>query len=228
MKGNRKPRSEETKRKISIANKGRKMSEEHKRKIGLANKGKTLANGRKPTSEEDNKKNSEIHKKIGVPWLVGRKWSEERKKKWSEMFAGDKNPFYGRRHSDATKQKISKNNARLSGENHWNWKGGDRAFKILIRECYKYRQWRSDIFTRDLFTCQWCGANGGHGKAIRLVADHIKAFSLIILENNILSLEEAEACEELWNINNGRTLCAPCHSKTENFGGKVIKYLKRK
>lgn len=30
-------------------------------------------------------------------------------------------------------------------------------------------------------------------------------------ENNIKTLEDAENCEELWNINNGRTLCRNCH-----------------
>lgn len=27
------------------------------------------------------------------------------------------------------------------------------------------------------------------------------------------TLEDAENCEELWNINNGRTLCKSCHIK---------------
>lgn len=28
-------------------------------------------------------------------------------------------------------------------------------------------------------------------------------------------------CEELWDLNNGRTLCIDCHKKTETWGGKT-------
>jgi len=34
----------------------------------------------------------------------------------------------------------------------------------------------------------------------------------------ILSKEEALSCDELWNINNGRTLCIGCHKKTDTYG----------
>jgi len=84
-----------------------------------------------------------------------------------------------------------------------------------IRKSFKYRQWRSDIFTRDSFTCQDCGLHSGLGKTVYLEAHHIKQFSKIIEENNIKILEQALNCEELWNINNGRTLCKKCHNKTK-------------
>ena len=84
-------------------------------------------------------------------------------------------------------------------------------FHKSIRELFKYRQWRSDIFTRDDFTCVWCGVRG-----VYLEADHFpKRFSEIITEYNIKTLDEALNCEELWNINNGRTLCNNCHNKTK-------------
>jgi len=71
-----------------------------------------------------------------------------------------------------------------------------------------YRQWRSDIFTRDDFTCQECGQRGGH-----LEAHHIKQLSKILQFYEITTLEEALNCAELWNINNGITLCKECHKK---------------
>lgn len=80
---------------------------------------------------------------------------------------------------------------------------------------------------RDNFTCILCKRKGGWSKEekIRVIlnVDHIKAFSLIIKENNITDLEIAFSCKELWNIENGRTLCCNCHKKTDNFGTKARK-----
>ena len=96
---------------------------------------------------------------------------------------------------------------RNRGSSHFNWKGGITSLSSRIRHLFKYRQWRSDIFTRDDYTCQICGLRGGE-----LNVDHYpKMFSEIFKENNIKTLEEAEICEEFWNINNGRTLCKKCH-----------------
>ena len=111
--------------------------------------------------------------------------------------------------------KISEANR---GEKAWNWKGGLTLLKNLIRESFKYRQWRSDVFTRDNFTCQDCGHHGGN-----LESHHKKAFSKILYEYSIKTLEEALSCEELWNINNGKTLCQKCHGQTENYKGRSNK-----
>lgn len=93
------------------------------------------------------------------------------------------------------------------GKKHWNWKGGKSKLRISIANNFKYRQWRSDVFTRDNFTCVLCGLRG-----VYLEADHYpKLFSDIIKEYNIKTIEEALNCEELWSINNGRTLCKKCH-----------------
>jgi 5-methylcytosine-specific restriction endonuclease McrA len=86
------------------------------------------------------------------------------------------------------------------------WKGGINPLIVQTRGCYKYRQWRSDVFTRDGFTCQKCGLKG-----TRLQAHHIKSFASIIEEYNIKTFEEAEGCDKLWDINNGITLCKECH-----------------
>lgn len=150
---------------------------------------------------------------------VGKKASPETKKKFKEMYSGEKNPMFGKTHSDKTKKligikKYGKKVPKISGQNHYNWKGGRVSLNIMVRKCFKYRQWRSDVFSRDDYTCQICGVRGG-----TLNADHIKLFSKIMDENKITSLEMAENCEELWNINNGRTLCLPCHYKTDGYGG---------
>ena len=63
-----------------------------------------------------------------------------------------------------------------------------------------------------------CNVRGG-----KLEAHHIKALSELINENNIKTLEEALDCQELWNINNGQTLCKECHKKTNNYASRVFK-----
>jgi 5-methylcytosine-specific restriction endonuclease McrA len=112
-----------------------------------------------------------------------------------------------------TKETTDKMRKSLKEKGLWlreknpNWKGGITLLVEKIRNLYEYRQWYSDIFTRDNWTCQECGIKGGI-----LNAHHIKLFSTIIEENNIKTLDEARNCQELWNINNGITLCQnPCH-----------------
>ena len=105
--------------------------------------------------------------------------------------------------SDETKKKMS---LMRQKENHPNWKGGITPILLQIRHCFKMRQWISDCFTRDDFTCQRCFKRGG-----KLVVHHIKHFAKIISENSIKTLAQALVCEELWNINNGQTMCKDCH-----------------
>ena len=93
------------------------------------------------------------------------------------------------------------------GNKNINWKGGISALVARIRRSFRYRQWRSDVFTRDSFTCQECG------RTVYLEAHHIDRFIDIIERNKIKTLKQALECEELWNINNGITLCKDCHFK---------------
>lgn len=91
--------SEETKNKLSTANKGEKnpmygkhLSEEHKNKLSEVNKGNAYAKGR-------------------PSWNKGKKMSEEFCRKCSESHkgrqAGEKHPMYGKKHSDAAKKQMS-------------------------------------------------------------------------------------------------------------------------
>ncbi len=88
-----KPRSEETKRKISKSGRGLRRTEETKRKIGLANAGKVLS----PTTR---KKISEAHK--------GKELSSEHRESIGAPQRGEKNHMYGKKHSAATRKKISR------------------------------------------------------------------------------------------------------------------------
>lgn len=170
----RNPHSEATKRKISLAHRGKK-------KPWVKNNPQIFKKGHKPIAG---------FKKGHKLWL-GKKRSIEDRLKMSFAKLGK---FYG--------------------EKHWNWKGGisknNRIFFYKIRHSSKYRQWRLNIFNRDNFTCVLCGKRGGW-----LEADHQqKQFSQIIHEYNIKNLKKAMFCKELWNLNNGRTLCISCHRKT--------------
>ncbi len=179
-----------------------------------------------------------------------------------EKLSGENNHFYGKKHSDESKEKMSagqkewdrtewnkvrwtearkleykENNPmkneeyRLkhakvmretrSGENCYWWMGGKTETKSLLRECFEYKEWHRQILKRDNFTCLHCGSKK------ELEVDHIKPFSLIILENNINTFEDGLNCEKLWDIENGRTLCFPCHAKTDTYGVGVKNYYEK-
>ena len=109
--------------------------------------------------------------------------------------------------------KISKEiRLKTSGANHYNWKGGKGSINNRIRKCYEYRQWTQDIFKRDDYVCQECDIRGG-----KLEAHHIKPFSVLIKEYKIKTLQEAIDCFELWDFDNGQTLCKKCHKKTSTY-----------
>ena len=124
--------SEETKRKIGEASKGRnigrryreeitrkltEVSEETKRKISEANTGKKLseetkrkiseANTGKKLSEETRKKISEVN--------TGKKLSEKTKQKLREKLSGVNSPNYGKKLSEETRKKMSE---AASGRKH--------------------------------------------------------------------------------------------------------------
>lgn len=144
--------------------------------------------------------NSESHK--------GQVMSEETRKKISILSKGLKR-------SPETRRKIS---LAKRGENNPAWQGGIYPLRKKIRHSYKYRQWRDDVFTRDEFTCQECG-----NKGIYLQAHHINKISSILHFYEITILEDAYECMELWNINNGITLCKKCHKKIHQK--EVLKYV---
>jgi len=110
-----------------------------------------------------------------------------------------------------------KDRPEISGAKNGRWKGGITPLKHRIWASFKSRQWRDDIFTRDCFTCQHCGDNKGGN----LNAHHIKPFFSIMQFYEITTIEEALGCEELWNINNGITLCKECHREIHKKVGDL-------
>ena len=91
-------------------------------------------------------------------------------------------------------------------ENNGNWKGGHGNLRRKIAFSTNYKWWRHSIFVRDKYICCECHKVGGI-----LHAHHIKSVKSIIKKYQIITMEEANRCRELWNINNGVTLCNKCH-----------------
>lgn len=146
--------------------------------------------GKKPSNlEELIKLSKETHshrlKKLGkIPWNKGKKGVQAYTEEWRKN------------NSDAHK-----------GLKSYLWKGGITPLTKQIRACFEYRQWKSDCFRRDDYTCQLCGDKGGWKEV-----DHYpKTFSSIFHDNDIKTIDDAVKCVEFWDINNGRTLCNGCH-----------------
>jgi len=80
----------------------------------------------------------------------------------------------------------------------------------LIRGMPEYKEWRNHIFGRDLYTCKHCNIRG-----VYFEAHHIKELWRIIKEYNMKTIIDARNCKELWDLNNGITLCKECHGKID-------------
>ena len=165
---------------------------------------------------------------LGKRWKYPHPFSKEHRKKLSLSHNGKVGNFFGKHHTESAKKVIGeKAKGRKKspkayvfpkGKHHWNWKGGVSLLRNKLWHTLEYRQWRSDIFTRDDFTCQNCQTKGGD-----LEAHHIKELYKIIDEYKIKNVEQALNCEELWNLNNGTTLCRKCHNLTKRYARRKSK-----
>jgi len=117
--------------------------------------------------------------------------SEARKKNNPGGFKKGSTVNLGRTWTEAQKKKRGE---KWIGENNPKWKGGVSTENAILRGSSEMKTWRKAIFKRDDYTCQFCGTRGGN-----LNADHIKPF--------------ATHPELRFDLDNGRTLCVPCHKE---------------
>lgn len=150
-------------------------------------------NNRKPHSEE-------TKRKIGLK-SMGRKHNVGRKR--PDLAERNRLLKTGTKHTEETKKKISLGGVgKQAKEKNAMWKGGITPINKQIRTSREYKLWRTAVFERDGWTCVWCGAHG-----VELNADHIKPFALFP--------------ELRLAIDNGRTLCVPCHKTTDTYAGRI-------
>lgn len=132
---------------------------------------------------------------------LGKKRTPESIRRMSEsQKAIDNKPpsALGRKHTPeslkrmSAAQKLRCENEDRRGAKSPHWKGGIANRNHVARTSKAFIEWRCLVFTRDNWTCQDCGQHGVH-----LHPHHIKEF--------------AKYPELRFDVDNGLTLCRPCH-----------------
>ena len=86
-----------------------------------------------------------------------------------------------------------------------------------IKQCKKYKEWRSLVLKRDKLSCEECGVplDTSAGSSLKI---YLKSFIELIKANNLQTVEDAIKCEELWDLNNGVVLCGYCYDNLKTGG----------
>lgn len=105
-----------------------------------------------------------------------------------------------------SKARMGKNNPRY-GKKPWNYIDGKRRGRETDM---KYWIWRRKVLKRDNYICQKCNKKFSRHK---LVAHHIK--------------EWINYSDLRYSVNNGQTLCRPCHNKIDHRISDNLKLAKK-
>ena len=172
----------------------------------------------KSTPEQLRKAQAISHlRRVGKP--LPEEWKEKMRKKAKTperlaiaiknlpKYKKGEHPSLGKKFTEIHRKRISeakkwKPKPNQSGAKCNFWKGGITPINKKTRTSLAYKLWRESVYKRDNYTCIWCGDNKGGN----LEADHIKPFALFP--------------ELRFVVDNGRTLCASCHRKTDTYLNK--------
>lgn len=125
----------------------------------------------------------------------------------------------GYKHREESKRKVSASNkafwaahpdqaaargAKTRGERNRLWKGGITLLNKAVRTMSAYRNWTRAVRYRD-GKCLRCGATED------LESHHITELVVLFGRFSIKTVDDARACDALWNVDNGETLCEKCH-----------------
>ena len=101
-----------------------------------------------------------------------------------------------------TAQQIYKKKAQWAKQDYYN--NSSRYAKYRTPE---YIAWRKAVLKREGERCVVCG----RGRPARLQVDHV--------------YQQSRYPELKFSVDNGRTLCIPCHKRTPNYGYKAASYI---
>jgi 5-methylcytosine-specific restriction endonuclease McrA len=138
-------------------------------------------------------------------------------KKGSKINLGKKFPGRGGRKKGSIPWNKGKPMFEIRGDKHPRWKGGTyETERKSIEKKIEYKLWHKVCLERDNFTCQNCKTSGG-----KLEVHHI---------NNFAQYEDLRVA-----IDNGITLCNPCHTyfhssygRTNNTKEQLFEFLNQK
>lgn len=200
----------------------------------MPHKGNIPWNKDKKYSDEEKQNHKGMYKKGDIPFTKGKHLSKSHRENislgqkgkpkpehlgnkyrlgktpWNK---GLKNPYsketiekirqanIGKKKSPETRMKMS---VAMLGEKNHNYINGMSKIIVSHYSDLRYNLWRESVFQRDDWTCQGCGVRGGY-----LEAHHIKSWAIFP--------------ELRFELENGQTLCKPCHKLTDNYAGKKMK-----
>lgn len=112
------------------------------------------------------------------------------------------------------KKQIAQRNKNNTGDKSPCWKGGVTDFNHQVRNLPNFKDWRKSVWERDNYTCVKCGRQD------EITTHHITYLSTILKDNFIETIEAALECYDLWDVDNGITLCPSCHYNAHRKNGK--------
>jgi hypothetical protein len=117
---------------------------------------------------------------------------KEKLSKCAKERTGDKNPFYGKKHSKESLIKIGRASKERVGKRNPNYKDG--AYKRRPRDykIHELTKLRNFVFNRDKFTCIYCNQKGNHLHAHHKIPYWVKEDSFNDVDNLV-------------------TVCSRCH-----------------